>query len=525
MAQPGLSAQARYLIEIELLMGRLAIKPSLDDVRALSARGNLIPIYAELPSDLDTPVSLFLRLAGEDPAFLLESVTGGEQVARYSFLGVHLRRAFVFRDGQLWRHELGAHGLRAEAIPAGSGDLLDHLRREMAQYRFVPLPELPRFCGGLVGYTGYDVVRQFERLPNTARDVLGLPDAVYLFADTLVAFDHARHRLLLIANAYLDGAPTLADAYEDAVARLKTIHVRLNAPLATLRANPEAICTPPRANKTQAEFEEMVRVAKEHIKAGDIFQVVLSRRIERRTTAHPFAIYRALRMLNPSPWMFYFNFSGLLDEQLRLIGASPEMHARFEDGVASVRPIAGTRRRGLTEHEDAALAAELLNDPKERAEHVMLVDLGRNDIGRVARYGTVRVPELMVIERYSHVMHIVSLVEGQVRDGLDAFDVLRATFPAGTLTGAPKVRAMEIIEALEGERRGIYGGCVGYFSFNGQMDTCIGIRTIVMRDDTCYIQAGAGIVADSDPTAEFHETHNKARALMVAIDESELQDG
>ncbi|MCS7056321.1 MAG: anthranilate synthase component I [Thermoflexales bacterium] len=502
-------------------MGRLTIKPSLEEVRALSAHGNLIPIYAELPSDLDTPVSLFLRLAGEDPAFLLESVSGGEQVARYSFIGVHVREAIVLRDGRLSRHTLTPDGLAVQPFPPGEGDLLDHVRREMAKYRFVPSSQLPRFCGGLVGYTGYDVVRQFERLPATATDVLRLPEAAYLLTDTLVAFDHAHQRLLIIANAYLDGAATLAEAYDDAVARIKTIHARLSAPIAMPKLNPVAVCTPPRANKSQAEFEYMVRTAKEYIRAGDIFQVVLSRRIERRTTAHPLAIYRALRMLNPSPWMFYFNFDGLLPENLKLIGASPEMHARFEGGIASVRPIAGTRRRGSNEHEDAALAKELLEDPKERAEHVMLVDLGRNDIGRVAEYGTVRVPELMVIERYSHVMHIVSLVEGRVRDGLDAFDVLRATFPAGTLTGAPKVRAMEIIEELEGERRGIYGGCVGYFSFNGQMDTCIAIRTIVMRDDTCYVQAGAGIVADSDPTAEFHETHNKARALMVAIDEAE----
>lgn len=502
-------------------MGRLTIKPSLDEVRALGAHGNLIPVYAELPSDLDTPVSLFLRLAGDEPAFLLESVEGGERVGRYSFIGVHLQQALVFKDGVLRRHVRGADGLHIHDVPVGDGDILDHLRREMARYRFVPLPALPRFCGGLVGYIGYDVVRQFEHLPETARDVLGLPDAAYLLADTLVAFDHAHHRLLIVANADLDDAAGAARAYDDAVARIKTIHARLSAPLPALSPNPRAVCSPPRANISQEAYERMVQRAKEYIKAGDIFQVVLSRRIERRTTAHPFAIYRTLRMLNPSPWMFYFNFDGLLAEELRLIGASPEMHARFEDGVASVRPIAGTRRRGATEHEDAALADELLADPKERAEHVMLVDLGRNDIGRVAEYGTVRVPELMVIEKYSHVMHIVSLVEGKVRNGLDAFDVLRATFPAGTLSGAPKVRAMEIIEELEGERRGIYGGCVGYFSFNGQMDTCIGIRTIVMRGDTCYVQAGAGIVADSDPTGEFHETHNKARALMVAIDEAE----
>ncbi|MFN3704406.1 MAG: anthranilate synthase component I [Thermoflexales bacterium] len=504
-------------------MGRLTIKPTFDEVRMLSAQGNLVPIYAELPSDLDTPASLFLKLANHRPAFLLESVEGGERVARYSFLGVHLREALVWREGRLWRHRLSPQGLLQRELAAveANGDVLAHLQRELDRYRLVRLPQLPRFCGGLVGYLAYDAVRQFERLPNTACDPFQLPEAAYLLTDTLVAFDHARHRLLIIANAYLDGDTSVADAYEEALARIKTIHARLGNSLAELSPDPCGVCTPPRANKTQAEYEAMVRAAKEHIKAGDIFQVVLSRRIERRTTAHPFSIYRALRMLNPSPWMFYFNFDGLLEENLKLIGASPEMHARFDNGIASVRPIAGTRRRGLTEHEDAALMQDLLSDPKERAEHVMLVDLGRNDIGRIARYGSVRVPELMVVERYSHVMHLVSLIEGEARNGITATDVLRATFPAGTLTGAPKVRAMEIIEELEGERRGIYGGCVGYFSFGGQMDTCITIRTIVMRNDTCYVQAGAGIVADSDPTNEFHETHNKARALMVAIDEAE----
>ncbi len=347
-----------------------------------------------------------------------------------------------------------------------------------------------------------------------------------MLADTLVVFDHARNHLLIVANAHITDTSDegIEAAYEDAVARIKTIYARLDAPLAPLLSDPQAICSPTRGNKSQSEYEQMVRDAKEFIKAGDIFQVVLSRRLERRTTAHPFAIYRALRMLNPSPWMFYLNIGDLLKIErgpLRVIGASPEMHARFENGIATVRPIAGTRKRGATEEEDAALAAELLADPKERAEHVMLVDLGRNDVGRVAEYGSVRVPDLMVIENYSHVMHITSSVQGRVRPGLDAFDVLSATFPAGTLSGAPKVRAMEIIEQLEGERRGIYGGCVGYFSFSGQMDTCIVIRTIVMRGDTCYLQAGAGIVADSDPTSEYHETMNKARVLLIAIDSAE----
>ena len=536
---------------------RMTIRPSLDELRAMSARGNLVPVYAELPTDLDTPVSLFLKLAGDEPSFLLESVVGGERVARYSFLGIRLKEALVLVGGQLARHTLADYGLRVTPIPipearlqphdpSRRGDVLDALRAELAGYQFVPLPNLPRFCGGLVGYTGYDVVRQFERLPDTATDVLDVPDAAYFVADTLVVFDHVKSTLLIIANAHLPGASTapcrdgdgdgesggageeadrdIQAAYEDAVARIKTIRARLEAPLDPLKPDPAAVCSATRSNKTQAEYERMVLQAKEHIQAGDIFQGVLSQRLERRTTAHPFAIYRALRMLNPSPWMFYLNFGRLIEQPgglLRIVGASPEMHARFEHELVTVRPIAGTRRRGAGEEEDAQLARELLADPKERAEHVMLVDLGRNDVGRVARYGTVGVPELMAIENYSHVMHIVSTVQGRIREGLDAFDVLRATFPAGTLSGAPKVRAMEIIEALEGERRGPYGGCVGYFSYNGQMDTCITIRTILMRGDTCAVQAGAGIVADSDPTSEYHETMNKARALLVAIDEAE----
>ncbi|HQZ23254.1 MAG TPA: anthranilate synthase component I [Thermoflexales bacterium] len=516
-------------------MSRLTIKPSLDEVRELSKRGNLIPIYAELPMDLDTPVSLFLKLAGSEPSFLLESVDGGERIARYSFLGIRVREALALRDGAWTRVTLDGADRTVTDLP--DTGFIPTLRKEMQRYQFVPVEGLPRFCGGLVGFAGYDIVREFERLPNTAKNVLNEPDAVYVLADTLVAFDHARHRLLIIANVHApDGGRNTEDgstsnlassievAYEDAIARIKTIYARIQAPMQELKPDFNAICTPAKSNKTQAEFEQMVLDAKEHIKAGDIFQVVLSRRMERRTTAHPFAIYRALRMLNPSPWMFYFDFGKLLDvngQPMRLIGASPEMHARFEDGIATVRPIAGTRPRGKTEAEDAALEKELLADPKERAEHVMLIDLGRNDIGRVAKYGTVSVPDLMVIENYSHVKHIVSTVHGQVRDGLDGFDVLSATFPAGTLSGAPKVRAMEIIERLEGERRGTYGGCVGYFSFNGQMDTCITIRTIAMIGDNCIIQAGAGLVADSDPASEWRETANKARALLVAIDEAE----
>jgi len=542
------------------MVQKLTIKPTLEEVRELSKRGNLIPVYAELPTDLDTPVSLFLKLSGTEPCFLLESVEGGERIARYSFLGVRMKEAFVLRGDQLSRHTLTADGLRIEpiAIPQPKldplegprkGDVLDALRQEMERYQFVPVPGLPRFCGGLVGYTGYDVVRQFEHLPDTAKDVLGVPEAVYMLSDTLCVFDHAKHRLLVIANVFVEGddgrrgseavttddlnsvvgrPSSVVDAYADAVTRIEAIVARLESPLDPLTPDSAAQQTPTTSNKSQPEYEAAVRKALDYIGAGDTFQIQVSRRLTRRTKAHPFAIYRSLRRINPSPWMFYFNFDGLFEVKggngpLRIIGASPELHARYENNIATVRPIAGTRRRGQTDEEDAALREELLSDPKERAEHVMLIDLGRNDVGRIAKFGSVHVPDLMVIESYSHVMHIVSEVQGKVRDGLDMFDVLRATFPAGTLTGAPKVRTMEIIEELEGERRGVYGGAVGYFSFNGQMDTCIAIRTLVMIGDTCYLQAAGGIVADSTPAGEFEETANKLRAVQLAIDETERQ--
>jgi anthranilate synthase component I len=367
-------------------------------------------------------------------------------------------------------------------------------------------------------------VRFFEKLPDTAERVLDIPDALFMLADTLVVFDHARHRLLILANARVNG--DVEAAYVDAIQRIERVSERLLRPLpaiphrrGTQRRQSEP--TPLVSNVTQARYKAMVAEACEHIAAGDIFQVVLSQRLSRQTDAHPFAVYRALRMLNPSPYMFYFDF-GAYD--IRVIGASPEMHVRLEDGIASVRPIAGTRRRGSTEAEDTALAAELMADPKERAEHVMLVDLGRNDLGRVSEYGSVTVRDLMTVERYSHVMHIVSHVEGRLRPGMDAYDLLRATFPAGTVSGAPKVRAMEIIEALEGQRRSLYAGAIGYIGYDGSMDTCIAIRTMVMHGDTISIQAGAGIVADSDPAREHEECLNKARALAVAVARAESGD-
>jgi anthranilate synthase component 1 len=474
----------------------------------------LATVVRQIPTDLDTPVSVFLRLRGQGPAFMLESVTGGEQLARYTFIGADVRETFVLRGHSL---ETICKGERSTAeIPAGE-DALDALRRLLARHTCPPNPALPRFAGGLAGYLGYDLVRFFE--PSVPAEPHTLPDAIFLHADTLVAFDHAFGRLVLIANA-----PTAAEAN----ARLDQLQQNLAAPLpnpsTSLRASPQSQTL--HANFTRAGYTAAVRQAQQHIAAGDIFQVVPSQRLYRETEADSFQIYRALRRLNPSPYMFYFDFADTLgDESFRLIGASPEVHVRLENGTAALRPIAGTRPRGGAPPEDASLERELLADPKERAEHLMLIDLARNDLGRVCEYGSVRVPESFVVERYSHVMHIVSHTEGRLRPGLDAFDLLRATFPAGTVSGAPKIRAMQIIRQLEPEPRGPYAGAVGYFGYDGNADTCIALRTIVMRGRTVSIQAGAGIVADSDPDAEYEETLNKAKALAVAVAMAEQDAG
>ncbi|MCS7178147.1 MAG: anthranilate synthase component I [Anaerolineae bacterium] len=474
--------------------------------------GSRVPVWQELPADLETPVSVYLKLRQKGvPSFLLESVEKGERLGRYSFLGTEPIGLLLARDGEvLYEEPVGTLAARAR------GDPLVLAREVLHRYRPVEIaPSLPRFCGGLVGYLSYDATRFFERVPLAPRPGLGLPDAVWLLVDDMVIFDHVRHRLLVVAHARVDGNARSACA--EAAERVERLIARLEQPM------PEAPRRPPTpmegpglqwdSNCSQETFEAMVRRAKAYIAAGDIFQVVLSQRFSRITTASPFAIYRVLRMLNPSPYMFFLE----LPDDLYLVGASPEVLTRLEGGVAEVRPIAGTRPRGAGPEEDAALEQALMADEKERAEHVMLVDLARNDLGRVCRYGTVHVPELMVVERYSHVMHIVSSVRGELRPDVDAFDLLRATFPAGTVSGAPKVRAMEIIAELEGERRGPYAGGVGYFSYTGAMDTCITIRTLIMHGNTVHVQAGAGIVADSDPTREYQETCHKARALMEAV--------
>ncbi|MCO6452677.1 MAG: anthranilate synthase component I [Caldilineales bacterium] len=487
-------------------------QPTLDAVRQLSATGNLIPIYRILPADLETPVSVYLKLQQPElSSFLLESVEKGEQMGRYSFIGVDPPLSLSLRGHQVTVG--GAAGVVLETFERDKP--LDELSRILHSRQPIHLPDLPSFTGGAVGYWGYDIVRHYERLPETARDELGLPDAVFLLADNLVIFDHVKHRLIVLANARLDGDITAA--YADAIARIEKIVAKLAQPLIPPRLPDVSNGNVWESNKTQAEYEQMVLDAKEYIAAGDIFQVVPSQRLSRRTKADPFAIYRALRMTNPSPYMFFLNLPG----DLHLIGASPEMHVRLEDGRAQLHPIAGTRWRGATPAEDARLAEDLLADPKERAEHIMLVDLGRNDLGRVCNYGTVQVTTMMAVERYSHVMHIVSDVVGELHDGVDAFDLLAATFPAGTVSGAPKIRAMEIIEELEGVRRGVYAGAVGYIGYDGAMDTCIAIRTIVMQGDMCHVQAGGGVVADSEPTYEYNESHNKARALAVAVEVAE----
>ncbi|MBN1936875.1 MAG: anthranilate synthase component I [Anaerolineae bacterium] len=490
----------------------------------LAGQGQSVPVYRELKADLETPVSVYLKLRGEgqNPSFLLESVEKAEQVGRYSFLGVNPQRQVIARGREVKIVDNGQ--THARQLEKGQ-DPLHIVAEQVARYQPVaPLeqvaPGLPRFFGGAVGYLAYDMVRFFERLPETSVDSLGLPDLHMLITDTLVVFDHVKSRLLLFANALTPSGCDLDAAYDDAVARLDALEARVCGPLPpqsepSHRAGGELV-----SSVTQQEYEARVRRAKEYIAAGDIFQVVPSQRLSRPTKAEPFAIYRTLRNLNPSPYMFFLDLGG--DPRMHLVGSSPEVLTRLQGRVAQVRPIAGTRPRGKSEAEDRELEAELLADPKERAEHVMLVDLGRNDLGRVCEYGTVRVDDLLTVERYSHVIHLVSRVTGTLRNAMDAYELIRATFPAGTVSGAPKVRAMEIIEELEGLRRCCYAGAVGYFGFNGNMDTCITIRTITMLGQTAYLQAGGGVVADSDPTREWEETLHKAGALSQAIDMAEM---
>ena len=489
------------------------ILPDRATVHRLFEQGDLVPVYRTLLADLETPVSVYLKLAQMGGvSFLLESVEGGEHVGRYSFLGVNPKGVITVQNGTVTRT---VHGETTTRPLAPGEDPLHAIEREFDRVRPVRLEGLPRFVGGAVGSVSYDAVRYFERLPDTAERVLDVPETAFMLIDTLVIFDHVKHQLIVLANAHNKGDADAA--YDDALRRIDEIVAALCQPMPYIEADGQPLDDELHSNVTRDQFEQNVERAKEYIRAGDAFQLVLSQRFSRKTSASPLSVYRALRATNPSPYMFFLRFS----DDFTLVGASPEMLVRLEDGVAMTRPIAGSRPRGVDEAEDLQLERELLDDPKERAEHVMLVDLGRNDLGRVCDYGTVKVPRMMYVERYSHIMHIVSDVTGRLRAGMNAFDLLRATFPAGTLSGAPKVRAMEIIEELEGTRRGVYGGAVGYFSFDGSMDTCITIRAALMQRGMIYIQAGAGLVADSVPAREYEESVNKARALAVAIRRAE----
>jgi anthranilate synthase component 1 len=491
------------------------------------ARGNtVVPVYRQLVGDTLTPVSAFCKIQEGEWAFLFESVVGGERLGRYSFLG-----SGPFLNFQAY-HQSVRIEQRRPVGPSGQPGLptiekFDHsdplrlLEEKLAQYRAPHVPGLPRFCGGAVGYAGYDTVRYVERLPSPPPDDRGLPDLCFAFYDRMVIFDHINKTVACVAHAHIDPS-NLQRSYESACGRVDRLVERLQQGVADIQTTDIApvgeVSRPYQSNFEPAAFEAAVAKCKEYIKAGDIFQVVLSQRLETETTARPFDIYRTLRVVNPSPFLFYVKAGPVC-----LVGSSPEIMARVEGERLTIRPLAGTRHRGRSEEEDAALAAELAADPKERAEHIMLVDLGRNDVGRVARYGTVQLSDVMTVERYSHVMHLCSTVTGRLQPGKTAFDALRACLPAGTLSGAPKVRAMEIIDELEPHRRGPYGGAVGYIDFSGNMDTCIALRTMVLKGQTAYLQAGAGIVADSVPEKEREETLSKARGLLRALEMAETQ--
>jgi anthranilate synthase component 1 len=489
--------------------------PTFDQFAALARGNSLVPVYRQLIGDTLTPVSAFCKVEDGDWSFLFESVVGGERVGRYSFLG----------SGPFLRFE--AFGNRVHIEEASRVQDCEHpdplrlLQEMMADYRAPQVAGLPRFCGGAVGFAGYDSVRYVERLPNPPPDDRALPDLCFGFYDQMVIFDHITKTIAAICHARVDRG-NLKTSYEDACRRIDRLVERLQSAgsdLKTVDVAPVGEATLPyRSNFTPEAFEAAVVRCKEYIKAGDAFQVVLSQRLQTETKARPFDIYRTLRVVNPSPFLFYLKAGSL-----SLVGSSPEIMVRVEGDKVTLRPLAGTRRRGRDEEEDALLAAELAADPKERAEHIMLVDLGRNDVGRVARYGSVQLSDVMSVERYSHVMHLCSNVTGRLQQGMTAFDALRAGLPAGTLSGAPKVRAMEIIDELEPHRRGPYGGAVGYVDFGGNMDTCIALRTLVLKGTIAYLQAGAGIVYDSVPALEREETINKARGLLRAMEMAEKQ--
>jgi len=478
---------------------------TFEEFKDLAQRGTFVPVCKEMVADMLTPVSAFLKVAEHsDYAFLLESVEGGEQVGRYSFLGKDPFLILRSRGGKTLIDRMGES--REIDKP-----FIATVRELMAGFHSPFVPGLPRFTGGAVGYLAYDAAAWFEPVPLQPTSETD-EEAGFMLFDTVLAFDHVRHRILIIANARITGDEDLESLYQFACTKIEFVERELDR---TLSKAPPATGAPLEvtSNVTRDEFEQMVRTAKEYIAAGDIYQVVLSQRFEARVTTDPFTVYRALRHVNPSPYMYFLRIGGR-----SIVGSSPEMLVRVEGRRVETHPIAGTRPRGRSEEEDVRLAEELKRNEKERAEHVMLVDLGRNDVGRVAEYGSVRVPTYMTLERYSHVMHLVSIVEGRLRDDYDRLDALVACFPAGTVSGAPKVRAMEIIAELENRRRGVYAGAVGYLDFAGNLDFCITIRTVVIEQARAFVQAGAGIVADSNPTAEYEETRDKARGVIRALE-------
>jgi anthranilate synthase component 1 len=505
--------------------------PTLDEIRQLrdaemtaraDTRKPLLPICCDILADMETPVSAYCKIASGPYSFLLESVVGGEHIARYSFIGIDPYLVMIL-DGNTATLQRAESERDACIEEVSCSDPLAFIQAELDQYYLVnPIgiahDELPSFHGGAVGYLAYETAARFEHLPVPEKNALGLPLAIFCFTETVLVFDHLKHRVRIVTHLHLDTLDLQAE-YRRVLAIIEDIQQRLQQ-TPHLPEEPatksDSVGLRVKSNRTPAEFESMVCQAKEYIRAGDIFQVVLSQRLSRHVNAAPFTVYRALRSINPSPYMFFLDF-----QDLHIIGASPELLVRVEDGEVTIHPIAGTRRRGEDPQSDQQLADELKNDPKERAEHVMLVDLGRNDVGRVSIPGSVKVSQFMEIERYSHVMHLVSDVTGQLRPELTAYDALRAGFPAGTVSGAPKIRAMEIISELEAEQRGIYAGAVGYFSHSGNLDTAITLRTMVIQNGRAYIQAGGGIVADSSPAEEYQESMNKAKALLRALDEAE----
>jgi anthranilate synthase component 1 len=486
---------------------------SFDEFCQLASQGNLVPLYREILADFETPVSAFSKINTGSSAFLFESIEGGENWARYSFLGSHPSVVFWEEKGEVVTQK----GRKQHRVPL-QGNPLEHIREIMAEYRPIVFPGLPRFVGGAVGYLGYDVVRSFEPISSIGKDGLKTPLFAFCITDTLLIFDNVAHTVKVVANAQIHSTKKakLRKAYQDAIDRIESIIAKLNKPRRRPLLSKRRVPLKFQSNMTSADFEKMVLRTKEYIQAGDIIQGVISQRWHTTIHTNPLEIYRALRVINPSPYMFYLRIAGI-----ELVGSSPEILVRCEEGNIVVRPIAGTRPRGHTPQDDQELEQDLLSDQKELAEHVMLVDLGRNDVGRVAKPGTVKVERFMKVERYSHVMHIVSQVVGELDPQYTVYDVMKACFPAGTVSGAPKIRAMQIIEELEPTRRGPYAGAVGYFSFSGNMDTCINIRTVVVKDQKAYIQAGAGIVADSDPAREYEETRNKAGAMMRGIEMAE----